>query len=78
MCLKDDGLDPSHYVSAPRMFNDSLYKSSRAEFKLMTNMDEYLTTMSPIRKSREKCSSNVHRSLDVVGFLDDGELYLIA
>jgi len=24
MCLKDDGLDPSHYVSAPGMFNDSL------------------------------------------------------
>ncbi|CAG8718516.1 3297_t:CDS:2 [Gigaspora margarita] len=28
MCLKDDGLDPSYYVSAPGMFNDSLYKSS--------------------------------------------------
>ena len=28
MCLQDDGLDPSHYVSAPGMFNDSLYKSS--------------------------------------------------
>ncbi|CAI2175054.1 16944_t:CDS:2, partial [Funneliformis geosporum] len=27
MCLQDDGLDPSHYVSAPGMFNDSLYKS---------------------------------------------------
>ena len=23
MCLQDDGLDPSHYVSAPGMFNDS-------------------------------------------------------
>ncbi|GBC43715.2 uncharacterized protein LOC114538016 [Rhizophagus irregularis DAOM 181602=DAOM 197198] len=42
MCLKDDGLDPSHYVSTLEMFNDSLYKSSRAELKLMTNMDEYL------------------------------------
>ncbi|CAB5395194.1 unnamed protein product [Rhizophagus irregularis] len=42
MCLKDDGLDPSHYVLAPGMFNDSLYKSSGAELKLMTDMDEYL------------------------------------
>ena len=49
MCLKDDGLDPSHYVSAPGMFNDSLYKSSRAELKLMTNMDEYLTVENGIR-----------------------------
>src|SRR3954469_19005992 len=51
MCLEDDGLDPSHYVSAPGMFNDSLYKSSRAELKLMTNMDEYLTIENGIRKS---------------------------
>jgi len=49
MCLKDDGLDPSHYVSAPGMFNDSLYKSSGAELKLMTNMDEYLTVENGIR-----------------------------
>ncbi|CAG8848332.1 35350_t:CDS:2, partial [Racocetra persica] len=34
--------DPSHYVSASGMFNDSLYKSSRVELKLMTDMDEYL------------------------------------
>ena len=32
MCLQDDGLDPS----APGMFNDSLYKSSGAELKLMS------------------------------------------
>ncbi|CAI2198080.1 19333_t:CDS:2, partial [Funneliformis geosporum] len=43
MCLQDDGLDPSHYVSASGMFNDSLYKSSGAELKLMTDMDDYLT-----------------------------------
>ncbi|CAI2169496.1 19726_t:CDS:2 [Funneliformis geosporum] len=49
MCLEDDGLDPSHYVSAPGMFNDSLYKSSGAELKLMTNMDEYLTVENGIR-----------------------------
>ncbi|CAB4439148.1 unnamed protein product [Rhizophagus irregularis] len=49
MCLKDDGLDPSHYVSAPGMFNDSLYKSSGAEFKLMTDMDEYLMVENGIR-----------------------------
>ncbi|CAG8585501.1 17933_t:CDS:2 [Acaulospora morrowiae] len=39
----DDGLDPSHYVSAPGMFNDSLYKSSGVKIKLMSDMDEYLT-----------------------------------
>ncbi|PKC52938.1 hypothetical protein RhiirA1_480347 [Rhizophagus irregularis] len=50
MCLQDDGLDPSHYVSAPGMFNDSLYKSSGAELKLMTNMDEYLTVEKGIRE----------------------------
>ncbi|CAG8676326.1 2462_t:CDS:2, partial [Funneliformis mosseae] len=42
ICLQDDGLDPFHYIFIPGMFNDSLYKSSRAELKLMTNMDEYL------------------------------------
>ncbi|CAG8461141.1 12480_t:CDS:2 [Funneliformis mosseae] len=42
MCLNDDDLDLSHYVSAPEMFNDFLYKSSGAELKLMTDMDEYL------------------------------------
>ncbi len=29
MCLKNDSLDLSHYISASEMFNDSLYKSSR-------------------------------------------------
>nr|CAG8650043.1 12005_t:CDS:2 [Entrophospora candida] len=42
MCLKDDGLGPSHYVSAPGMFNDSLYKSSGAEIKLLTDLDQYM------------------------------------
>jgi len=41
MCLKDDGLDPSHYVSAPGMFNDSLYKSTGVKIKLMTDLDHY-------------------------------------
>ena len=48
MCLQDDGLDPSHYVSAPGMFN-SLYKSSGVKIKLMTDMDEYLTVETGIR-----------------------------
>ncbi|CAG8647866.1 10729_t:CDS:2 [Acaulospora colombiana] len=47
--FQDDGLDPSHYVSAPGMFNDSLYKSSRAELKLMTDMDQYLMVENGIR-----------------------------
>ncbi|PKK65417.1 hypothetical protein RhiirC2_715563 [Rhizophagus irregularis] len=50
MCLKNDGLDLSHYVSAPGMFNDSLYKSSGAELKLMTDMDEYLMVENGIRE----------------------------
>ncbi|CAG8536629.1 4995_t:CDS:2 [Acaulospora morrowiae] len=45
----DDRLDPSHYVSAPGMFNDSLYKSSKVEIKLMTDMDEYLMVENGIR-----------------------------
>ena len=49
MCLQDDGLDPSHYVLAPGMFNDSLYKSSGAKLKLMTDMDEYLMVEKGIR-----------------------------
>ncbi|CAI2190710.1 5275_t:CDS:2 [Funneliformis geosporum] len=32
MCLKNDGLDPSHYVSASRMFNDSLYKTNNLQY----------------------------------------------
>ncbi|CAG8623598.1 13928_t:CDS:2 [Funneliformis mosseae] len=42
MYLNDDSLDSSHYVSASEMFNDFLYKSSRAELKLITNINEYL------------------------------------
>ncbi|RIB30536.1 hypothetical protein C2G38_2152525 [Gigaspora rosea] len=49
MCLKDDGLDPSHYVSAPGMFNDSLYKSSGVELKLMTDKNNYLIVEDGIR-----------------------------
>ncbi|CAG8685617.1 5437_t:CDS:2 [Funneliformis mosseae] len=50
MCLKNDGLDSSYYVSASEMFNDPLYKSSKAELKLMTNMDKYLTVENNIRE----------------------------
>ncbi|CAG8577590.1 2359_t:CDS:2 [Funneliformis mosseae] len=50
MCLKNDGLDSSHYVSASGMFNDSFYKSSKTELKLMTNMDKYLTIENDIRE----------------------------
>ncbi|CAG8505748.1 17406_t:CDS:2 [Cetraspora pellucida] len=56
MCLKDDGLDPSHYVSAPGMFNNSLYKSSRVELKLMTDMDEYLIVENGIREGMTMAS----------------------
>ncbi|CAJ0833992.1 18476_t:CDS:2 [Entrophospora sp. SA101] len=45
----NDGLDPSHYVSAPSMFNDSLYKSSRAEIKLLTDLDQYMLVERGIR-----------------------------
>ncbi|CAI2197579.1 4646_t:CDS:2, partial [Funneliformis geosporum] len=48
MYLKDDDLDPSYYISTPEMFNDSLYKSSRAKLKLMINMDEYLIVENDI------------------------------
>ncbi|CAG8537417.1 6924_t:CDS:2 [Funneliformis mosseae] len=48
--LKDDGLDLSHYVSASEMFNNSLYKSSGAELKLMTDMNEYLMVENRIRE----------------------------
>ena len=50
MCLQDDGLDPSYYVSAPGMFNDLLYKSSEVEIKLITDMDEYLMVKSRIHE----------------------------
>ena len=50
MCLKDNSLDPSHYISAPEIFNDLLYKSSGAELKLMTDMNEYLIVKNGIRE----------------------------
>ncbi|CAG8582928.1 17692_t:CDS:2 [Cetraspora pellucida] len=56
MCLKDDGLGPSHYVSASEMFNDSLYKSSRIELKFMTDMDEYLIVENRIRRGMTMAS----------------------
>ncbi|PKY57580.1 hypothetical protein RhiirA4_478738, partial [Rhizophagus irregularis] len=68
MCLKDDGLDPSHYVSAPGMFNDSLYKSSGAELKLMTDMDEYLMVENGIRGGMTMASHRYRfRLLDFTG-----------
>src|SRR4051794_33484761 len=48
MCFKDDSLDP--LISALEMFNNSLYKSSEAELKLMTDMDEYLIVENSIRE----------------------------
>ncbi|CAJ0924943.1 14382_t:CDS:2 [Entrophospora sp. SA101] len=45
----NDGLDPSHYVLAPGMFNDSLYKSSGAEIKLLTDLDQYMLVERAIR-----------------------------
>ncbi|CAI2201373.1 9333_t:CDS:2, partial [Funneliformis geosporum] len=50
MCLQDDGLYCSHYVFAPGIFNNSLYKSSNAELKLMTDIDEYLIVENGIRR----------------------------
>ncbi|CAG8650836.1 4924_t:CDS:2, partial [Funneliformis mosseae] len=46
----DDGLDPSHYVSASGMFNDLLYKSSEVELKLMINKDKNLIVKKSIRE----------------------------
>ena len=62
MCLQDDGLDSSHYVSAPEMFNDSLYKSSGAELKLMTDMDEYLMVENGIREGMTMVSHRYAKS----------------
>ena len=50
MCLKDNSLDPFHYVLAPGIFNDSLYKSSRVELKFITDIDEYLMVKNGICK----------------------------
>ena len=50
MCLKDDGLNSSHYVSASEIFNDFLYKSNEAELKLMIDMDKYLMVENDIRE----------------------------
>ncbi|CAI2195520.1 12034_t:CDS:1, partial [Funneliformis geosporum] len=49
--FEDNGLDPSHYISAPEIFNDSLYKSSGVELKLMTNIDEYLIVENGIHEA---------------------------
>ncbi|CAG8832560.1 38983_t:CDS:1 [Gigaspora margarita] len=57
MCLKDDGLDPSYYVSVPGMFNDLLYKNSRAELKLMTNIDQYLMV-----------ENSIHRDMTIISY----------
>jgi len=56
MCLNDDSLDSSHYVSVPEMFSDSLYKSSGAELKLMTDIDEYLMVEKDICKGMTMAS----------------------
>jgi hypothetical protein len=48
ICLKDDGLDLSYYVSMPRMFNNLPYK--QVKLKLMIYMDKYLIVENGICK----------------------------
>ncbi|CAG8594080.1 2822_t:CDS:2 [Funneliformis mosseae] len=50
MCLNDDDLNPSCYIFASGMFNDFLYKSSEAELKLITDIDEYLIVEKSISR----------------------------
>ncbi|CAG8560804.1 12936_t:CDS:2 [Funneliformis mosseae] len=50
MCLQNDSLNSSHYVSVSEIFNDLLYKSSVAKLKLMTDIDEYLIVKKDIHE----------------------------
>ncbi|CAG8553482.1 7039_t:CDS:2 [Racocetra persica] len=60
MYLQDNRLYPSHYVFAPRMFNNSLYKSSRTELKLMTDIDEYLIVENRIHREMTIANKDIN------------------
>ena len=42
VCLKKYGLDPSHYITSPSLFNDAMLKMTGVELELLTDIDMYL------------------------------------
>ena len=39
VCLKKYGLDPSHYITSPSLFNDAMLKMTGVELELLTDID---------------------------------------
>ena len=49
VCLKKYGLDPSHYITSPSLFNDAMLKMTGVELELLTDIDMYLFYEKGIR-----------------------------
>ena len=49
ICIKDYGLDPSHYISAPGLGWDAMMKMSKIEFELLTDSNMFLLFERAIR-----------------------------
>ena len=42
VCLEKYGLDPSHYITSPSLFNDAMLKMTGVKLELLTDNDMYL------------------------------------
>ena len=49
VCLEKYGLDPSHYITSPSLFNDAMLKMTGVELELLTDIDMYLFYEGGIR-----------------------------
>lgn len=49
VCLKKYKLDPSHYITAPSLFNDAMLKMTGVKLELLTDSDKYLFFEEGIR-----------------------------
>ena len=49
VCLEKYKLDPSHYITAPSLFNDAMLKMTGVELELLTDIDMYLFYEKGIR-----------------------------
>ena len=51
VCLEKYELDPSHYITAPSLFNDAMLKMTGVELELLTDIDMYLFYEKGVRGS---------------------------
>ena len=84
-CLKDYGLDPCHYFSAPGLSWDAMLKMTGIELEKISDIDQYLFIerggMSYIAKRYSKANNEYYPDYDknkpstLISYLDMNNLY---